>query len=129
MLQWWVDRGFREVSFTSDNTLSVANTQPACIQGRDGTAFFNNANLGLMMPPGACVVPCCASACDSCRLLTAAVLAGKGLFSVGYADGRPISQATVDTIDAAAWNATCVLSALASFLAACCWSAVLGLAR
>lgn len=82
--QHWLDLGFQEVSFATDGSLIVANTQPACIQQRNGTeVFFNMARIAAAGAPR--------------DLLP---------FQVTYGNGQPIEQAILDDILQAQWRAT-----------------------
>ena len=87
VLQYWRDLGFTEVTITKDDTLAVANTQPACISGPAGEhLFFNFAGLAVFTPKQA----------------------GPWPFEVTYGDGQRIEDDIIQDIHAAQWRASCV---------------------
>ena len=51
-MQHWLGLGFSDVYFDEYNSLTVSNTQPACIDGNNGEPlFFNMARIAAASPP------------------------------------------------------------------------------
>ncbi|KAK9798497.1 hypothetical protein WJX73_001882 [Symbiochloris irregularis] len=84
--QYWRDLGFTEVSHDAEGTLTVANTQPACIAGPSGAPLFFNfaSKAGSALPDN---VP----------------------FHITYGDGEAIEQETVEALVKAEWRASCAV--------------------
>ncbi|KAK9798209.1 hypothetical protein WJX73_006483 [Symbiochloris irregularis] len=80
--QYWRDLGFTEVSHDAEGTLTVVNTQPACLQGPSGEPlFFNIASKASVSHPSS-------------------------PFSITYGDGSKIEDETIDALNEAEWRAS-----------------------